>query len=322
MTSKRIFVTGASGCIGHYLVEALIQETNYELFLLVRDPGKLKIDCNVRPGITVLQGNMQEIEQFSDLLKTIDCAILTATSWGGPQEVFDINVVKTIRLLNLLYPDVCQQVFYFSTASILDRNNQPLKEAGEIGTDYVRSKYVCYRQLSKLAIAPNVVTLYPTLLLGGDAQKPWSHISSGITKEAKWLNLLRFFSIDATFHYIHAKDVAQVVCYLIEHPEQVDDSQQVVLGNPPVSANQAIEEACAYLHKRIYFRIPLTQRLLDFIFNLLRIKIEAWDRFAMRYRHFVHQNPVTPSTYGLPTYCASFADVLKLSGVPPKRRRR
>lgn len=314
-------MTGASGCIGHYLVEALIQETDHDLFLLVRNPDKLKVDCGVRPGITVLQGDLHDIEQFSDLLKTIHCAILTATSWGGPQEVFDINVVKTIRLLNLLDPEVCQQVFYFSTASILDRNNQPLKEAGEIGTDYVRSKYVCYRQLSKLAIAPNIITLYPTLLLGGDAQKPWSHISSGISKEAKWINLLRFFSIDATFHYIHARDVAQVVCHLIEYPLSDEESHQIVLGNPPITAAQAIEEACAYLNKRIYFRIPLTQKLLDLIFGVLRIKIEAWDRFAMRYRHFVHKNPVTPATYGLPTYCATFADVLKLSGVPPKRRR-
>ncbi|MBF2026592.1 MAG: NAD(P)-dependent oxidoreductase [Oscillatoriales cyanobacterium C42_A2020_001] len=320
MTSKRIFVTGASGCVGHYLVEALIQETNHDLFLLVRNPNKLKVDCNARPGVTVLQGDMREIEQFGDLLKTIDCAILAATAWGGPQEVFDINVVKTVRLLNLLDPTLCQQVIYFSTASILDRNNQPLREAGEIGTDYVRSKYVCHRQIGKLAIAPSVTTLFPTLLLGGDSQKPWSHISSGISKEYKWINFLRFFSIDGTFHYIHSKDVAQVVRHLVDNPPAEDEPRELVLGNSAITADQAIEDACAYLNKRIYFRIPLTQGLLDFIFGLLRIKIEAWDRFAMKYRHFVHKNPVTPTTYGLPTYCSSFADVLKLSGVPPKRR--
>ncbi|MHC5828542.1 MAG: NAD-dependent epimerase/dehydratase family protein, partial [Nostoc sp.] len=30
MSQKRILVTGASGCIGHYLTEALIKETDYE----------------------------------------------------------------------------------------------------------------------------------------------------------------------------------------------------------------------------------------------------------------------------------------------------
>jgi nucleoside-diphosphate-sugar epimerase len=321
MTSKRIFVTGASGCIGHYIVETLIQETNHDLFLLVRNLDKLKIDYNVRPGVTVLQGDMREIEQFSDLLKTIDCAILIATAWGGPEEVFDINVVKTIRLLNLLDPEICRQVLYFSTASILDRSNQPLKEAGEIGTDYIRSKYKCFQQFSKLAIAPNITTLFPTLLLGGEAQKPWSHISGGISQESKWINLIRFFKIDGSFHYIHSKDVAQVVRYLIDHPLEESDCHNLVLGNPAITADQAIEEACDYLNKRIYFRIPLTQRLLNIIFGLFRVQVADWDRFAMKYRHFVHQNPVNPSTFGLPTYCSSFADVLKLSGVPRKQRR-
>jgi len=314
-------VTGASGCIGHYIVETLIQETNHDLFLLVRNPDKLKIDYTVRPGITVLQGNMREIEQFSDLLKTIDCAILIATAWGGPEEVYDINVVKTIRLLNLLDPEICQQVFYFSTASILDRNNQPLKEAGEVGTDYIRSKYTCFQQFSKLAIAPNIITLFPTFLLGGETEKPWSHVSDGISKEFKWINLIRFFRIDASFHYIHSKDVAQVIRHLIDHPLEAEASRNLVLGNPAITADQAIEEACAYLNKRLYFRISLTQSLLNIIFGLFRIEIADWDRFAMKYRHFVHTNPVTPSTFGLPTYCSSFADVLKLSGVPRKKER-
>lgn len=320
MTSKRIFVTGASGCIGHYIVEALIQETNHDLFLLVRNLDKLKLDYNSRPGITVLEGNMREIEQFTDLLKTMDCAILIATSWGGAEEVFDINVVKTIRLLNLLDPEVCRQVLYFSTASILDRNNQPLKEAGEIGTDYVRSKYNCFQQFSKLAIAPNIITLFPTLLLGGEAGKPWSHISGGISQESKWINLIRFFSIDGSFHYIHSKDVAQVVRYLVDNPLAEEDCHNLVLGNPAITADQAIAQACAYLNKRLYFRIPLTQKLLDIIFGLFRIEIAPWDRFAMKYRHFVHTNPVNPATFNLPLYCANFADVLRLSGVPQKKK--
>jgi nucleoside-diphosphate-sugar epimerase len=321
MTAKRIFVTGASGCVGHYLVEALIQETSHDLFLLVRNPDKLKLDYNTRPGVTVLPGNLRDIEQFSDLLKTVDCAILAATAWGGPQEVYDINVVKTIRLLNLLDPEICQQVLYFSTASILDRNNQLLPEAGEIGTDYVRSKYACFCQIEKLAIAPNVTTLFPTLLLGGEAQKPWSHISEGLAKEAKWISLLRFLSINGSFHYIHAKDIAQVVRHLVDHPPGEDESQDIVLGNPAMTVDQAVEEACAYLNKQVYFRVPLTQRLLDFIFALFRVQVADWDRFAMRYRHFIHTDPVTPSTYGIPTYCASFADVLKLSGVMPKQKK-
>lgn len=313
-------MTGASGCIGHYVVEALIQETNHELYLLLRNPEKLKVNHQARPGITILAGDLRDIEQFSSLLKTMNVVVLIATAWGGPQEVYDINVVKTLRLMELLDPEVCEQVIYFSTASILDRNNQLLKQAGEIGTDYIRSKYMCFQQLSRLAIAPKITTLFPTLLLGGDGDKPQSHISSGIPQVERWLGLLRFFQVDASFHFIHGKDIAQIVRHLIANPPAPGDSRELVLGNQPVTVNGAIEESCAYLNKQIYFRIPFTARLANLFITLFRIQMAPWDRFSMNYRHFTHRNVVSPENFGLPTYCATFVDVLKISQVGQKRR--
>ncbi len=61
---------------------------------------------------------MRDIGQHSTLLKTINCAVLTAAAWGG-DEVYDINVEKTLELMSLLDPDVCDRVIYFCTASVL-----------------------------------------------------------------------------------------------------------------------------------------------------------------------------------------------------------
>ncbi|WP_414570685.1 NAD-dependent epimerase/dehydratase family protein [Nostoc sp. CCY 9925] len=312
MSQKRILVTGASGCVGHYITEALIQETDYELFLLVRNPTKLQIDTQVRPGINVLQGDMQNISQFADLLSTIDTAVLTATAWGGEQ-TFDINVNKTIELMKLLDPNKCQQVIYFSTASVLDSHNQPLKEAGEIGTDYIRSKYECLHQKEKLEIAPKISTVFPTIVLGGDANKPYSAVTSGITEVTKYIHLIRFLDADGSFHFIHGRDIATVVEYLIDHPPQKDEPRQFVLGQAKLTANQAVEEVCAYFGKKIYFRIPVSIALANLIIVLFRIRMAAWDRFCMNYRHFTYENAINPSSFGLSNYCATMSDVLKLS---------
>jgi nucleoside-diphosphate-sugar epimerase len=328
MTSKRIFLTGASGCIGHYIAEALIEETQHELYLLVRNPDKLGFDCEARPGITVLQGDLRQIDRFADLLKTMDAAILAATAWGGSQEAFDINVVKTIRLMDLLNPAVCEQVIYFSTASILDRDNNLLKEAGQLGTEYIRSKYDCLGRLSKLAIAPKITALFPTLVLGGDANKPYSHISSGLGGVVKWVDIIRWFQADGSFHFIHARDIAQVVRYLIDHPIDYNlavesdgmSSNRLVLGNPRLTVNQAVEEVCAYLGKKIYFRLPLSPWLANLFIVLFRIQMASWDRFCLDYRHFTYQNSVNPETFGLPTYCPTLTDVLKISGISERRR--
>jgi len=318
MTPKRILVTGASGCIGHYISESLIQNTEHELYLLVRNPDKLGIDYEARPGVTILHYDLREVERIGDLLKTMDVAVLAATAWGGSQEVFDVNVIKTIRLLNLLDPAVCKQVIYFSTASVLDRSNEPLKEASQLGTDYIRSKYDCLQRLSKLAIAPRITTLFPTLVLGGDTNKPYSHLSSGLPGVAKWIDMIRFFKADGSFHFIHARDIATVVQYLIDHPPTPGEPRQLVLGQEALTANQAVEEVCAYLDKKIYFRVPLTLSLADLLIVLFRIQMAPWDRFCLRYRNFTYQDPVNPTTFGLPNYCATFTDVLKISGVERK----
>jgi nucleoside-diphosphate-sugar epimerase len=314
--SQRILVTGASGCIGHYIADALIQQTSHELFLLVRDSRKLKVDCNTRPGVTVLEVNLHEIDRLRGFLKTIDSTVLTAAAWGGTQETFDINVAKTTRLMELLDPQRCQQVIYFSTASILNRHHQVLKQAGQIGTDYIKSKYICYQQLSRLTIAPRITTLFPTLVFGGDANKPYSHLSAGLSEVTRWINLIRFFRADGSFHFIHARDIAQIVLHLLEYPPAPDQPRQLVLGNPRLTADEAVEEACAYLHKHIFFRIPLSPQLAELFIVLFRIQMAAWDRFCLTYRHFTYRDPIHPAVYGLQPYCPTLTDLLKMSGIP------
>jgi len=319
MARKRILITGASGCIGHYLADALIQETDHELFFLVRNPEKVRFDYQARPGITLVPADLREIERFRELLSSVHCAVLAATAWGGTQETFEINVVKTVALIRLLDPAVCEQVLYFSTESVLDRDNQPLRAAGELGTDYVRSKYVCLQQLLHLQEAPRIRYLFPTLVLGGDDTKPYSHLSAGLPEALRWVDLIRFFQADGSFHFMHAQDIAQVVRHLVEHPH-LEGPDRLVLGNQAVTANQCIEEMCAYLGKPILFRIPLSLWLANWIIKIFRIQMAEWDRFCLNYRHFTHANPVSPATFGLPTYCATVADILRISGIPAAAR--
>lgn len=306
----RIFLTGASGCVGHYIAETLINETQHELFLLVRNPDKFKIDYQARPGVTLLQGDLAEIEKFGDLLKTINVAILTATCWGDPKISQEINVNKTIALVNLLDSSVCEQVIYFSTESILDRQNQLLPQAQEIGTDYIRTKFECYTELQKQAVAQKITTIFPTLVLGGDGNKPYSHLSGGLPEVAKFINLVRWFKADGSFHFIHAKDIAKVIKYLVDNPPH--KPQQLVLGNSPITVDEAVEEICNYFGKKIYFRIPLSINLANFFIKIFNIQMAQWDRFCLDNRHFTHENFVNPSTLGLTSYYPTLTDIFKL----------
>lgn len=316
MTSKRIFVTGASGCIGHYLVDQLIRHTDHELFLLVRNPEKLKLDITVRSGIHILVGDVRDIEQHQALLATVDTAILTATSWGNAEETYTINVLKTLELLSFLDPEVCSHILYFSTASILDSQNRPLKEAGELGTDYIRTKYQCHEKLTGSPWKNKITTLYPTVVFGGDQNFPKSAVSAGMADVVKWIRLAKFLKAEGSFHFSHAYDIAQVVCHLVDHVPQPGDRRDIVTGHDRYSIQRLIEEACAYSHQSIYFQFPLNPWLIDLIIRVFNIEVADWDRFCISHRHFTHQNVVNPGTYGLTSYAPTLADLFRVSGIP------
>jgi nucleoside-diphosphate-sugar epimerase len=305
----RVLVTGASGCIGHYICEALIQQTDHELFLFVRDPAKLKIDVNVRPSIHVLTGNLRDLAPLQDLLPTINQAILTATAWGDPTETFDLNVTQTLALIRQLDPQMCQQVLYFSTASILSQEETLLPQAGEIGTDYIRSKYQCFEQLQRLESIPKVITVFPTLVFGGDESKPKSHLSGGLPEVVQWASLLRFFKIDGSFHFIHGQDIAQVICHLVQHPEAAP-SDRLVLGNKSMTANEFIEAVCEVCNQKSFFKIDLSPALTNIIIKIFNIQMANWDRFCLDYRDFSYANPISPSIFGLISYYPTVKDLL------------
>ncbi len=315
---QRIFITGGSGCIGHYLVEQLLHHTPHDLFLLVRNPDKLQFPWRDQPRLQVIPGDIRQVRQHQGLLATMDTVILAATAWGGAQEIYDINVTGNLELMGLLDGDRCRQILYFSTASILDRQNQPLPEAGSLGTDYIRSKYQCYLRLGEVPLADRITTIFPTLVFGGDKDKPYSHISAGLPEVTKWMGLIRFLRAEGSFHFAHGRDIAQVVAHLVDHPATgTGRDRQIIIGNPALQVNEAIGEMAAYLGLRQWFTIPLSYWLADRIIDLFRIEMAPWDRFCLQYRHFTYANPIYPQRLGLVPYCPTVSDLLRVTGIAP-----
>ncbi|MBU6429739.1 MAG: NAD(P)H-binding protein, partial [Cyanobacteria bacterium REEB65] len=59
---RHVFVTGASGCVGHYVVESLLQNPLFRIHALLRDPGKLRADLCER--VEVMRGSLEDLSSF------------------------------------------------------------------------------------------------------------------------------------------------------------------------------------------------------------------------------------------------------------------
>ena len=326
----RILITGASGCVGQYTAAWLLEHSNAELLLWLRDPSKLTAVPHDHPRISLLVGDLRDGERFGSELSSVHRVIHTATAWGDPERAHKVNVVAVKTMLSLLDPNKLEQVVYFSTASILDRHLQPLPEALAYGTEYIQTKAQCLRDLEQHPLAEKIVAVFPTLVFGGrvdgTSSFPTSYLTEGLAEASKWLWLARWLRADASFHFIHAADIAAICGSLATKPHQRNSEpgqgpvRRIVMGQAAIGVNQAVATLCRWRGVGQTPGIPLWPWLIEGLIKILPIEVNAWDRFSIRQRHFIH-NPVTqPEAFGVKSHGPNLETVLQDSGLPRRGR--
>ena len=322
----RILITGASGCVGQYTAAWLLENSDAELLLWLRDPAKLSAISADQPRVRLLVGDLRETDRFASELSTVTRVIHTATAWGDPERAHQVNVVAVKRMLALLNPSVVEQIIYFSTASILDRSLQPLQEALAYGTEYIQTKAQCLRELEQHPLAERIVAVFPTLVFGGrvDGTSPFptSYLTEGLAEASKWLWLARWLRADASFHFIHAADIATICGILATTPHQPNQEpgqgpvRRIVMGQPWISVNDAVATLCRWRGVSRTPGIPLWSWLIEGLIKILPIEINAWDRFSIHQRHFVHDPVTQPERFGGRSFGPDLETVLIDSGLP------
>lgn len=328
---QRILITGASGCVGQHIAATLLRGSDAELLLLLRDPAKLTAVPADHPRITLLVGDLRELGPHAAAIASADRIIHTATAWGDPERAEQVNVVAVKELLRLADADRLQQVIYFSTASVLDRQLKLLPQALSQGTEYIQTKARCLQDLEVHPLAQRIVAVFPTLVFGGALTPghpyPTSYLTSGLGEGLRWLWLARWLRTDATFHFIHAADIATVCAHLATQPHGPNPEpgqgavRRLVLGQPPISVNRAVATLVRWRRGWMPpLGLDLTPWLIEGLIRLLRLEITPWDRFSIEQRHFVHEPVSPPERFGLVSHAPTLEAVLDRAGVPHRGR--
>ncbi len=325
MTNKTTLITGATGCVGQYITNYLLKESNYKLFLLVRDASKLNNKLFNNPRVKILTSDLRECNKHAEDIAKVNFLIHTATAWGDPKRAYEVNVFAVEKLLDLLNPDCIEKVLYFSTASILDENLELISETSIYGTEYIQTKAICFKQISNHNLSKRIIAIFPTLVLGGTLDKnnnlPISYLTSGLLEALRWLWIARFFSLDSKFHFIHAEDISKVCFHLLEHEQQESKPNQIkkhVLGQDLITIDEAINTLLKWTNSKRFFSIPLSNWLIQILIKILPIEITPWDSYSIKKRHFNHNEISNPETFGIKSYAKDFNEILKVSKLPKK----
>ena len=327
MRKSKILITGASGCVGQYISHWLLHNTDSELFLWIREPKKLTAFDPNHPKINLLIGDIRDSELFSKELKEITRVIHTATAWGDPKRAYEVNVHAVKKIISLLDPNVIEQIIYFSTASILDKELNPLPEAFKYGTEYIQTKARCLKELENHELASKIIAVFPTLVFGGkingSSKFPTSYLTEGLLEATKWLWIARFFRVYSRFHFIHAKDIAFICGRLSTSPHQNETNNTnkkklkfLILAQPHLTIDNAIENLLEWKGMSRVPRIPLWRWLIEALIKILPIKMNSWDRICIKQRHFDYAQISPPESLGGSSYAKTLREILSDSGLP------
>jgi len=320
-----ILVTGATGCVGRHLIDALLAGTEADLVLLLRNPAALPNELQAHPRLHLRQHDLAQGDAPLDDLPPISAAILVATAWGGDQAravICDANLALADRLIAA----GCRRVLYFSTASVLGRDGALLDAARAYGTDYIRGKHALTEAMETRADRAEIIGLFPTLVIGGSpgGPMPMSHFARLLHQLRPWSGVIRFLDAPARLHIIHAADIARICTHLVNAPEAPASpvpppARRLVLGNPASSVDDLVRAYADHAGHRRRARITLRPALAEALIWLFRIRLSPWDRHCMNEPDQSYAMAVNPARFGLPVQMPGLAEGLAQIGVPGAR---
>ncbi len=289
---------------------------------MVRDENKLPRKVINNKRIKLLKCDIRDCQKFNKEISNAHYLIHTATAWGDPKRAYEVNIKAFEELLSMTNEKKLEKLIYFSTASILNEKTELMREALIYGTEYIRTKYECYERLKKSKFARKTCVVFPTLVFGGTLNKnskfPTSYLTEGLREANKWLWLARFFNLNAKFHFIHAKDIAQICGFLITDSTRKESFgfRKFVLGQKEITFNSAINVLLKKNGMKRFFAIPLTRTILKILLKILPIQTNSWDRFSIKKYNFDHKPITNPEVFGLKSHGKNLNQIIKLAKLP------
>ena len=177
----KVFLTGATGFVGHHVARALAAE-GADLRMLVRKTSNLA-NLEGIPGGTEV-GDLARPESFASALAGCDAVVHVAADYRlwvrNPDAMYRANVDGTRDLLRLAREAGVRRVVYtssvatmnFRTDGIVINEDTPVSLDDMIG-HYKRSKFMAEQQaIAAAEDGQQVIILNPTTPIGPNDQKP------------------------------------------------------------------------------------------------------------------------------------------------------
>lgn len=130
----RIFITGGTGNIGQYVSRALL-DAGHQLVLLTRTPDRIPAYQSL-PGVTVVRGNILELDVLRQAVAGCDAVIHIVLGWGNdPVEMLEHDTKVTLFLLDAAERAGVGKFIYTSSTAAYGPLRDGMDESAQLRPD-------------------------------------------------------------------------------------------------------------------------------------------------------------------------------------------
>lgn len=273
--AKKIFMTGATGFVGAYLLRQLV-DRGYQVRALHRRTSRTDLVIGVQQQVEWVEGDIMNLSLLEDEMQGMDevyhAAALVSFDPRDKDKMFRINGTGTANVVNAALHTGVGKLLHVSSIAALGR--KPFRtdidesiqwENNKLNSGYAISKFKGENEVWRgIEEGLNAVIVNPSVVLGGGF---WSKGTSKFFPRV-WKGQ-RFYPKGAT-GFVDVRDVARAAIELMES-DQVNE--RFILNSVNWSYQELLNKIADALDKK-----RPTQKASNFIMGL------AWRWEALRCR--------------------------------------
>jgi GDPmannose 4,6-dehydratase len=263
---KKVIITGVTGQDGSYMADLLLEETDYEIYGMVRRTST-KNYKNIEhllnnPRFKTVTGDLSDSQSIDNLVREIKpdyfinlaAQSFVGSSWQIPEQTFDIDAIGVIRCLEAIRKHVPNCRFYNAGSSEelgnVDYSPQdekhPLKPRSPYGAAKAAARHIVkvYRESYNLYAIQGLLYNHESERRGEEfvtrkITKNVSRIKKAIDQNEKF-EPLELGNIDAKRDWSHAKDFVRGIWIMLN---QEEPKEYLLSSNETHTVKEFIEKS-------------------------------------------------------------------------------
>ena len=263
---KKVIVTGVTGQDGSYMVDHLIENTDYQIYGMVRRSSNINTQ-NIHhllnnPRFTLVTGDLSDGQSIDNLVREIipdyfinlGAQSFVGSSWQIPEQTFDVGAMGVLRCLESIRKHAPSCRFYNAGSSeelgdvdyFPQDEKHPLKPRSPYGAAKAAARHLVkvYRESYDLYAIQGLLYNHESERRGEEFVT--RKITKGVARIKKAINSgvsfkpIELGNIDAKRDWSHAKDFVEGIWTMLN---QNDPKEYLLSSNETHSVREFIELA-------------------------------------------------------------------------------